>query len=108
MDYLAITIGGETIQPPPGIPGCGIGCGEQIIQTLINVLFLGAFVFTLFMLVWGGIQWISSQGDAKAIDSARKRIIFAVIGLAVVLSAFLIIRIVGGVLGADNIIQATQ
>lgn len=112
MDYLAITVGGRTVQPPPGIPSCGLAsCGEQLIQATLNLLFIGGFVLAIFMIVWGGIQWITSEGDAKRIDSARKRIVFAVIGLVVILSAFLIIQVVGGFFGfegGNNIIKATK
>lgn len=47
---------------------------------------IGLFVF----LVWGGIEWMLSAGDKTKVESAQKRITNALIGVAIVASAFAI------------------
>lgn len=61
-----------------------------IIQFILVVAFVGAFVFLLI----GGIRWILAGGDEKAVAGARGTITAALIGLVIVLVAYAIIRLV--------------
>ncbi len=47
-----------------------------------------------FMLVWGGFDWISSGLNPDRIGEAKDKINSAVIGLIIILSAYLILRII--------------
>ncbi len=58
--------------------------------TGINLLLGGAGVVSFVFLLWGGIQWITAGGDKDAIEKARKRIINALIGLAIVFSVYVV------------------
>ncbi|MBI2123689.1 MAG: hypothetical protein HYU04_00330 [Candidatus Wildermuthbacteria bacterium] len=51
---------------------------------------LAAFV----MIVWGGVQWMSSQGNPTATGDARDKIKMALLGLLLVLASFLILQII--------------
>ncbi|OGD06155.1 hypothetical protein A3H89_02010 [Candidatus Amesbacteria bacterium RIFCSPLOWO2_02_FULL_48_11] len=67
---------------------------SQLLTTAIN-LFLGAAgVIAFIYLLWGGIQWIMAGSDKEAIDRARKRIMHALIGLAIVFSSYALIYII--------------
>ena len=57
------------------------------------VLVIAALVF-FFILVIGGIQWIISGGDKTGVETARKRITNALIGLAIVFVAWAIISLI--------------
>jgi len=83
------------------MPSGGVGSVENIISSAVTILITIAVILTIFFLIWGGIQWITSGGDKAKLESARKRLIFALIGLTVVLSSFMIINIFGGVFGID-------
>jgi hypothetical protein len=52
--------------------------------------------------MYGGIKWITSRGDKVAVESARRHIVAAVIGLVVVISAFFILQVVFRILGVQN------
>jgi hypothetical protein len=52
--------------------------------------------------MFGGIKWITSRGDKVAVESARRHIVAAVIGLVVVVSAFFILQVVFRILGVQN------
>jgi len=62
---------------------------------LKNSLIIAGIIF-LFLLVFGGIMFISSAGssDQKKTGQAQSAITSAVIGLAVVFSAYFIIQII--------------
>ena len=51
---------------------------------------LAAFV----MIVLGGVQWMSSQGNPTATGDAKDKIKMALLGLLLVLSSFIILQII--------------
>ena len=44
----------------------------------------------LSMLIWGGFKYMTSQGDPKAVDSARGTLTWAVIGLIMIIVSWLV------------------
>jgi len=72
---------------------------NNIVTSLIQILLGIAGVVSFIMLLWGGLQWILSGGDKEGTEKARKRITAALIGLAVVFSAYALIFIVGQLFG---------
>jgi len=50
----------------------------------------------LLLVLVGGIKYITSQGDFKAIDEAKKTITSALVGFLVIFLSVLILAIIGG------------
>ena len=72
-----------------------------IISGAINlVLILVALVF-FFILVIGGLKWVTSGGDEKKVGAARAQITNALIGLAIVFAAWAIMKLIGTLFGID-------
>ena len=69
------------------------------------VMLIVALVF-FFMLVWGGLKWVMSGGDQKAVEGARAQITNALIGLAIVFAAWAIVKLIEIVFGI-NILNLT-
>ncbi len=67
--------------------------GQIVAELLPYILVLGGMVATLFV-IWGGLRYMTAQGDPKAITSARGTIVSAVIGLIIVISIFAILKII--------------
>lgn len=77
---------------------------QNILQLGIKLGFvIGAIIF-FFMLISGGIKWISSAGDKTRLEGAQKQITHALIGLAILLSIFAIIRLLDYIFGI-NLLQ---
>ncbi len=94
-----ISGGGEPIVIPNPVCLSGLaGVNGLIITGVTTILVFGA-VISFLMIVWGGIQYIMSAGDPKGVDGAKKRITYAIIGLAVSFTALVIMRILGTILG---------
>src|SRR3989344_9110090 len=60
---------------------------------IVNIIrwalgFLG--LVAVIIIMYGGYLWLTAGGDAKKIDKAKKLLISAVIGLIIILSAFII------------------
>ena len=75
---------------------------ETIPQVIVNYMFLIAAFLAVAYLMFGGIKWITSRGDKIAVESARKHIVAAVIGLVIVAGSFFALNVVFTLLGADN------
>jgi hypothetical protein len=62
---------------------------------------LGALI-VLGYFVMAGVEWISSGNDTKGVEKAKQRMTHATIGLILLVSSFVLVAFVGGLLfGAD-------
>jgi TRAP-type C4-dicarboxylate transport system permease small subunit len=68
---------------------------EGILRVL---LYIGALIAFAYM-VWGGLDWILSQGDTGKVETARKKITQSVIGLVVLASVGALFWVVQTFLG---------
>lgn len=89
----------RVIPPNLGVnPSTPVGI---LLGNALTIVFVVAAIAVLFMLIWGGFQWITSGGQKEDLEKAQKRITSALIGLALLALAFLITRVVGQVLNID-------
>lgn len=72
---------------------------SELINFGIGALLLVAVLAALFFLLWGGITWITSGGNKEGLEKARKTIIYAVVGLVIVLLSFTLLNFVGSFFG---------
>ncbi|MBI2405256.1 hypothetical protein HYV22_03710 [Candidatus Gottesmanbacteria bacterium] len=84
------------LSPEGGGPAFG-----KIVSSLVGLLFILAFLMSLFYLLTGGVAWITSEGDKANLEKARNKITHAIVGLIVVAAAFAIFRLVGQFFGLD-------
>lgn len=75
---------------------------ESIPQLLITYTFYLAGFLAVLYLMFGGIKLITSRGDKQAVESARRHITYAVIGVVIVIGSFFILNVLFNVLGAEN------
>ncbi len=73
----------------------------KFISSLIGVILIMATIWTLFQLLQGGLEWISSGGDKTGVEHARDRITNALLGLFIVFAAWTIYIIVLQFLGVS-------
>ncbi len=64
------------------------------INTGINVVLGIIGVVAVIMIILGGIQYTTSQGDAAKATKARNTILYSVVGLIIALLAFAIVNFV--------------
>ena len=70
------------------------GSVSDLLATILNVLSWVAGVISVVMIIISGIRFAVSGGDSGAVAGARNGIIYAVVGLAVVVLAQSIVRFV--------------
>ncbi len=93
---LALTINGTPIEAPSGIPSEGLsGSGGKVLSLGLALLLIAAALLALGFLLWGGLNWVMSGGDKEKVTSARRTIIYAILGLLLCFIAFAIISFFG-------------
>jgi len=75
---------------------------EESIIDIINVIlgFLGLLL--LIIIIYSGFQWMTSGGNEEKISEARKRLVSAVIGLGIVLGAWIIANAIMFIVQGEN------
>ncbi len=66
---------------------------------LMKYVFIFAIVLAVIMMIWGGISYMTASGDDEKIKTAKKRIIWGVIGAAIVIGAWTLVTILARFLG---------
>lgn len=78
----------------------------RFLSALFTWLIVIAVVFFVITLIQAGTNWIQSQGDKAQLETVKKKITYAFIGLMVTLSVYAILKIVGtvtGITGLENL-----
>jgi TRAP-type C4-dicarboxylate transport system permease small subunit len=78
---------------------CNLDSIVGIITTILNVLAIAAGTI---MIIIGGIQYMTSAGSEDKAKKAKQTILYAIIGIAVVLSVDFIIGLVKEILGGPK------
>jgi len=71
-----------------------VGTIGDLIGAAIGSAFLIAFLLVFVMLVFGGVQWITSGGDKENTQKAKDRITSALVGIAIIGGAWALMRVV--------------
>lgn len=88
-------LGGYTIEIPAGyFPDF-----KTLMTWLLQVALVVSVLLVLFQLVYAGINWITSGGDKGKTDTARGRIVAAIIGLVIVVASWAIFLFVLQLIG---------
>jgi hypothetical protein len=84
----------------PGTDSTAI-CGDKreatgIVKQLIDVFLYAIGILSVIMIVFSGLKYVNSRGDAESVKSAKNTLLYAVVGLIVAMLAFTIVNFVVG------------
>lgn len=74
------------------------GVFRQITDTILYIV----GIIAVIMLIWGGIRYVVSGGDAKKVTDAKNTILYAIIGLIISFLAYAIVRFVVSALPSET------
>lgn len=80
---------GSTLENPlkaGSVPG--------LIGIVIKALLGMTGSIALLMFIYGGFMWLTSGGDKGKIDTGKKTIIYSVLGIVVIFTAYAVIKLV--------------
>ncbi len=91
-----------TLQNPLKVNSIG-----ALLQSLMEIFTYLVIIFAVLMLIWTGFQYVvvSTQGDAKKISELHNRLMWIVIGVAVVIGARVIIEVVINTISATGTVS---
>jgi hypothetical protein len=69
-------------------------CKTGVFTTIANVALFLIAAISVLMIIYGGIRYTISGGDAKNVTAAKNTIIYAVVGLVVAILAYAIVDFV--------------
>ncbi len=102
MDKLiaqSLNINGQQIKGPldPKINTVG-----DVINRLLEVLVPIAGIILLFVLIWGGYEFMMSQGNPEKIKGAQAKITTGIIGFILLVISFFLVRLIAKIFGLDT------
>jgi len=81
----------------PDVTGLGLSSDiEGMALSLTDWLLGFGLAFSVIVLIWGGINYIGSSGDAQKSELAKKIIYYAITGIVVLGLAFPIVKVIRG------------
>ena len=83
--------------------GDGNGNLVELVQNIINAVVLVLGIVAVIVIILGGVQYMTSSGDAAKVKKAKDTILYGVIGLIVCVLAYAIVNFV-----IINILNANQ
>jgi len=74
---------------------------EGMISSAVNMVLITASVLFLFNFLIGGIKFMLTGGNKEKLETAKRQLMNAIIGLVIVFSAWSILGFVGEFFGVD-------
>jgi uncharacterized membrane protein len=84
-----------------GLPGDSTISG--FILRIINIALAVAGLIAVLFLIIGGFRYITAAGNEETAESAKKIILNAVIGIVVIILAFVIVRVISNALVSGQV-----
>lgn len=78
-----------------------LNCIFPLITALINWALIFAGAISLIFFIIGGIQFLVSSGDQKRVESAKKTMMFAIVGIVLIFLSFAIINFLADFTGVN-------
>lgn len=80
---------------------------ECIFANVVSIAVVLAGLAVFLMLIVGGFKYLTSGGDPKATESAQKTMTYAIVGLVVIIAAYLILRFLAVFTGIPDLLKFT-
>jgi hypothetical protein len=87
------------------VPGTAMSIFATFISSTLGVITIVAIIWFVFTFITGAIGIISSGGDKQSLESAKKKITYAIIGLVIVIIALFVMELIGFLIGIPNILD---
>lgn len=72
-----------------------------VISVLLAMITISAGIWFLIQFVIGAFKWMTSGGDKNNVEAAKEHLTHAVIGLAILVAAYVIAGLIGVIFGLD-------
>lgn len=83
--YTSISFASRPTVDAGNIPQIG---GDELVQNVLNTAYFVAGIAAVIAMIMGGFWYVTSDGDASKVQKGKNAIIYASIGLIVIIFAF--------------------
>lgn len=83
-------------------PVTGVSTATQLVIRVINILLAIAGLIAVIFLIIGGFKYITSGGNEETAEAAKKTITNAIIGIVVIILAFVIVTVISNALSGQG------
>jgi hypothetical protein len=90
-----------TAVPIPGVTDPGFTLG-WLIGVIMGYVYPFAGILLFFVVASAGYDYILSQGEPEKLTTAQSKITYALIGIILLVASYMIVRVVGAVMGLDS------
>jgi hypothetical protein len=80
-------------------------CIPAVMGNVITFALIASGVVALFFVILAGAKLVTSGGDQKKVDSARKTLTWAIIGLVIILLAIFLVNFIGVITGTGECVN---
>ena len=74
----------------------------DLISQILKFLMPMAGIVLLFVLIWGGYDFMMSQGNPERIKGAQAKITSGLIGFFLLIASYLIVRVISAIFGLNT------
>ncbi len=74
----------------------GTGSLRTLVLTIVNYFLLFLGLLTVLMIIYGGVLYITAAGEQGKVDKAKKIIMYAVIGIIIILLSWALVNTILG------------
>ena len=72
-----------------------------IVTTVINTMLFIVGIWSVIMIIYAGIRYVTAHGDKGQVEGAKNTLIYAIVGLIVSIVAYALVNWVVGLFGND-------
>lgn len=69
---------------------------RELVLRMINYFLTFLGILAVIMIIYGGVRYVASAGNDEAVGTAKKVILYSIVGLIIVMLSFVIINAVIG------------
>ena len=89
---------GDIYAPASVLGGSGATLSKLINPLVYNILIISG-IMAFIVIILAGFNYISASGDKGKIEQAQNMLNYGILGLILIVTAFLITRVMGAVIG---------
>lgn len=84
-----------------------LACIPIIIKNVVTAALVFAGIIAVALIIFAGAKYITSKGDQAKIDSAKKTLTYAFVGLTIIFLSFFIVSFISQMTGVSQIANPT-
>ena len=111
VGLIVLLIGGGWIDIIKDLLGVGASAGAadsyyDKIFILVKYFFGLALALGIGYMIWGGISWMTAGGDDEKLNTAKKNLLYGLIGVAIIIGVYTLITIVANFFGVTVVLPS--